>query len=88
MRDEMAETPMTPDQFSAAWDALDLSASEMARLLGLNSGRIIREYAAGTKTPSNITLTLLALRLADDGLDPAAYGLPDPAETSAEALRR
>ena len=84
---------MTPEQFRAAYEALGLTTAALARCLGLSSGDMVRAYMADPskarhRAPDPRTQLILALRLSEDGLDPAPFGLPDPAETSAAALRR
>jgi murein L,D-transpeptidase YcbB/YkuD len=56
----------------------------LAAALGLAAGRLVPAAHAATATSEGRLAARLA-RLAEDGLDPAWYGLPDPALAAADA---
>lgn len=67
---------MTPQQFTAAWQALNLTGAELARRLGLSNERVIYRYKAGGTIPRSIQL-LLAYTLLRANRKPSDYGLPN-----------
>ena len=54
---------MTPDELKAARATLCLSASDMAKALGLGDKARVYEYEAGTRRPSGSALILYRIYL-------------------------
>lgn len=69
---------MTSPDIRAARQALGLSLQGLARALGMTQRQTIRRYEDGTRIPSGLYLTALALLLEREGLEPSHYGLSAP----------